>query len=165
MRKGIYELGLDQNPANYSPLTPVSFLARTAGVFPQRTAVVYNDLRRTWAETYDRCRRLASALQARGVGEGDTVSIIAANIPEIYESHFFVPMSGAVLNTINTRLDAGGHRLHPEPRRNQGVSGRPEFSAGRPRGAYEVDARPELVVDILDHGSRCRAAHRPADLR
>ena len=74
MKHNIYDIGLDQNPANYVPLTPVSFMARSATVFPQRTAVVYNDVRRTWAETYDRCRRFASALAARGIGAGDTVS-------------------------------------------------------------------------------------------
>ena len=150
MRKGIYELGLGQNPANYTPLTPVSFLARTAGVFPQRTAVVYNDLRRTWAETYDRCRRIASALQARGVGQGDTVSVIAANIPEIYESHFFVPMTGAVLNTINTRLDAEAIAFILNHAETKVFLVDPEFSEVADRALHMTGRRDILVVDILD---------------
>jgi len=97
---------LAQTPANYAPLTPLSFLERTAGVYPEYTSVIHGDTRYTWAETYARCRRLASALARRGVAPGETVSIIAPNVPAIYEASFGVPMAGAVLNTINTRLDA-----------------------------------------------------------
>jgi len=107
MKQTIYEMGLDQTPANFVALTPVTFMARTAQIYPGRAATVYNDLRRSWAETYERCRRFACALVQRGVGQGDTVSIMATNIPEMFEAHFAVPMSGAVLNAINTRLDAG----------------------------------------------------------
>ncbi len=101
-----YQDGLDQTPANFAPLTPLAFLARTASVYPEHTAVVHGDSHYTWAQTYARCRRLASALANRGVSGGDTVSIIAPNVPAIYEASFGVPMLGAVLNTINTRLDA-----------------------------------------------------------
>jgi fatty-acyl-CoA synthase len=101
-----YQLGLDKNPANYVPLSPLSFLRRTAKVYPDRAAVIHGDQRWTWRETYARCRRLASALHRRGVGRGDTVAVIAPNIPAMYEAHFGVPMVGAVLNAINTRLDA-----------------------------------------------------------
>lgn len=102
----IYEQGLEMTPANYVPLSPLSFMERTAAIWPDRLAVVHGDVRRTWAETYARTCKLAGALTARGIGKGDTVSIIAANIPEMFEAHYGVPMAGAVLNTINTRLDA-----------------------------------------------------------
>ncbi len=101
-----YEQDLDRNGANYAPLTPVSFLARTAYIWPERLAVVHGPRRYTWKETYERSRRLASALVARGIGAGDTVAVMLANTPEMVEAHFGVPMSGGVLNTLNTRLDA-----------------------------------------------------------
>ncbi|MFO1305129.1 MAG: acyl-CoA synthetase [Burkholderiales bacterium] len=101
-----YEQDLDRNDANYAPLTPVSFLARTAYTWPARVAVIHGPRRQTWKETYDRSRRLASALVARGIGPGDTVAAMLANTPEMVEAHFGVPMSGGVLNTLNTRLDA-----------------------------------------------------------
>lgn len=94
------------NSANHVPLTPLSFLARTAKVHPERTSVVYGDTEYTWAQTQERCSRLASALNKSGVKTGDTVSVLAFNTPEMFEAHFGVPQSGAVLNTINTRLDA-----------------------------------------------------------
>src|SRR5262249_6199897 len=101
-----YDIGLDRNPANYAPLTPLTFLEWSAAVYPRRLAVVHGGRRFSWAETYARCRRLASALVRHGVGLGDTVAVVASNTPEMYECHFGVPMTGAVLNTINTRLDA-----------------------------------------------------------
>jgi len=101
-----YALGLDQNLANYAALSPLSFIARTAAVYPQRTAVVHNHVRRNWADTYSRCRQLASALEQRGIGKGDTVAVMAPNLPEVFEAHFGVPMAGAVLNALNIRLDA-----------------------------------------------------------
>lgn len=102
----IYATGLDKNAANFVPLTPISFLQRTAKVYPQRPAIVHGDIRRDWAETYDRCVQLASTLTKCGVQKGDTVSIMAPNIPEFVEASFGVPMSGAVLNSLNIRLDA-----------------------------------------------------------
>jgi fatty-acyl-CoA synthase len=101
-----YDENLDRNAANYAPLSPLSLIRRAAGVFPDRTAVIHGERRFTWAETYARCRRLASALARRGVGRYDTVAVVATNVPAIFEAHFGVPMTGAVLNTINTRLDA-----------------------------------------------------------
>ena len=91
--------------ANYVPLSPVSFLPRTALMFGDRTSLVYADRKYTWAQTFERCKRLASALNKRGIGKGDTVAIIAPNLPEMVEAHYAIPASGAVLNTINTRLD------------------------------------------------------------
>ena len=101
-----YETGLDRNAANFVPLSPVAFLARTAAVYPQRTAVIHGDRRYTWREVRQRCHRLASALAAHGIGRGDTVAVMAPNVPEAFEAHFGVPMTSAVLNMLNIRLDA-----------------------------------------------------------
>ena len=101
-----YDRDMHRNAANYVPLSPLSFLRRTADVFPTRTAVVDGDTRRTWADTYRRCRQLASALSQRGIGTGDTVAVMAPNTAVLLEAHFGVPMCGAVLNALNTRLDA-----------------------------------------------------------
>ncbi|MBG6157581.1 fatty-acyl-CoA synthase [Labrenzia sp. EL_159] len=92
--------------ANHVPLSPLSFLERTASVFPDRIAVIYNDRQLTWSDVQERVRRLASSLRSRGVGQGDTVSVLAANTPELFELHYAVPLAGAVLNTINIRLEA-----------------------------------------------------------
>jgi len=100
-----YEQHLEKNAANYVPLSPLSFIARAAEVYPNKTALVHGRLRQSWAATYERCRRLASALVRRGIGSGHTVAILAPNTPAMYEAHFGVPMAGAVLNTINIRLD------------------------------------------------------------
>jgi len=102
-----YETDLDRNPANYAALTPLGFIARSASVYPARIAVIHGERRYTWRETYARCRRLASALAARGAVSGDTVSVMLGNTPAMVECHFGVPMCGAVLHAINTRLDAG----------------------------------------------------------
>jgi len=101
-----YETGLDRNSANYMALTPLSFLPRAAAVYPERTAVVHGSQRFTWAEAHQRCRRLAAALAARGIGKGDTVAAMLPNTPPLFEAHHGVPMAGAVLNALNTRLDA-----------------------------------------------------------
>ena len=101
-----YTVDLDRNPANHIPLTPLSFIERAAAVHPNQLAVVHGTERRSWAETYARCRRLASALKCCGIGKNDTVAMMAANTPHLLEAHFGVPMIGAVLNALNTRLDA-----------------------------------------------------------
>src|SRR6185436_4610587 len=106
MVRNAYEQHLDKNPANYASLTPLSFLERTASVYPDRPSVIHGSQRYTWKETYARCRRLASALVKRGIGVGDTVAVMLPNIPAMVEAHFGVPMTGATLNTLNTRLDA-----------------------------------------------------------
>ena len=102
----IFEHDLDRTPANFVPLSPVSFLVRTARVYPNRVAVVHGERRITYAAFLERALRLASALAGLGVGKGDTVAIIAPNIPALLEAHYAVPMLGAVLCPINTRLDA-----------------------------------------------------------
>ncbi|BBU04823.1 MULTISPECIES: acyl-CoA synthetase [Aeromonas] len=104
--QNIYERDLAKTAANFEALTPISFLGRAERVYPDYPALIHGPLRQSWGETARRCRQLASALRLRGIGEGDTVSIVAPNIPAMFEAHFGVPMSGAVLNTINTRLDA-----------------------------------------------------------
>jgi fatty-acyl-CoA synthase len=103
----IYEIDLDRNAANFQPLTPLSFLERAAAVFPDNTAIVHGAQRWTYAAFYARTRRLASALAKAGIGRGDTVSVMLANTPAMIEAHYGVAMAGAVLNTFNTRLDAG----------------------------------------------------------
>jgi fatty-acyl-CoA synthase len=144
-----YLTGLDRNQANYTPLTPLTFLERAAYVYPDRPSVIHGAQHFTWRETYARCRRLASALAQRGVGKNDTVAVMAPNIPAMYEAHFGVPMCGAVLNTLNTRLDAetiafmlrhGGARVLITDR---------EFSATIERALTLLDQRP-LVIDIDD---------------
>ncbi|HLK80506.1 MAG TPA: acyl-CoA synthetase [Xanthobacteraceae bacterium] len=106
MTSTIYDVGLDRNPANFQPLTPLSFLDRAATVFPQRTAIVHGARSLTYAEFYARARRLASALARYGISRGDTVSVMLANTPAMLDAHYGVAMTGAVLNTLNTRLDA-----------------------------------------------------------
>lgn len=106
-KSGIYDLGLEKNDANYAGLSPLTFVERAASVFPGRTSLIHGDIRFTWEETFVRSRLLASALEKQGVGKGDTVAMIAPNIPAHYEAHFGVPATGGVLNSINTRQDAG----------------------------------------------------------
>src|SRR5713226_4162281 len=101
-----YERNLDRVGANYAPLTPLSFLARAASVYPRKPAVIHGDLRFSYADFYARCRRLGSALRRRGIGRGDTVAVMAPNVPAMLEAHYGVPMAGAVLNALNYRLDA-----------------------------------------------------------
>ena len=106
MNEGIYDKNLPQNMANFEALSPVTFIERAASVHPNKLAVVHEGIRRNWKETYERCCQLADALTQHGIKKGDTVSIICPNLPEHFEAHFGVPMAGAVLNSINTRLDA-----------------------------------------------------------
>lgn len=106
MQNNIYNTGLDANNANYAVLSPLSYLQRTAAVYPHKVAQIHQDTQYTWAQTHERCLRLASALQQMGIKKGETVSFLCANTPPLFEAHFGVPMTGAVLNAINTRLDA-----------------------------------------------------------
>jgi fatty-acyl-CoA synthase len=106
MAPSIYDRDLAKTPANYQPLTPLTFLERAAAVYPERTAIIHGSLRRTYRAFHERAQRLASALASRGIGRGDTVAVMLANTPAMLECHYGVPMTGAVLNTLNTRLDA-----------------------------------------------------------
>jgi fatty-acyl-CoA synthase len=149
-RSSPYDIGLDRNQANFVPLSPLSFIERTAGVYPDRTALIYGAMRQTWAQTYRRCRRLGSALAARGIGRGDTVAAMLPNVPAMFEAHFGVAMCGAVLNTLNTRLDPetiafmlrhGGARLLLTDR---------EYSAVVEKALALLEAdRPE-VIEVRD---------------
>ena len=102
----IFETDLDRNAANFQPLTPLTLLERAASTFPNHTAIIHGALRRSYAEFYARSRKLASVLSERGIGTGDTVSVMLANTPAMLEAHYGVPMTGAVLHSMNTRLDA-----------------------------------------------------------
>ena len=144
-----YEQYLDQNSANYEPLSPLTFLERAAFVYPQKTAIVHGDTRRNWKETYQRCKQLASALNKRGLGPGDTVSVLAPNIPEHFEAHFGVPMSGAVLNSINTRLDAETVAFILQHAETKVLITEREFSEVVAKALKMVEKKP-LVVDIDD---------------
>ena len=145
----IFERDLDRTAANYVPLSPCSFLKRSAAVYPDKTAVIHGRQRFTYAEFYARARRLASALQARGVGAGDTVSVLCPNIPALLEAHYAVPMLGAVLNAINVRLDGrsvGFILDHGEAK----VLIVDTALAQTAREALEAAQRRPLVVDVDD---------------
>ena len=144
-----YESGLDKNAANYVPLTPISFLLRTASVYPNRLAVAYGERRYSWRETLERCRRLAAALTARGVGRGDTVAMMAPNIPEAFEAHFGVPMAGAVLNTLNIRLDAATIAFILKYGEVKVLLTDSEFSPVIGPALAQLDEKP-VVIDITD---------------
>ncbi|HEY2928798.1 acyl-CoA synthetase [Piscinibacter sp.] len=149
MTANAYAQGLDRNPANHVPLTPLGFLERSASVFPDRVAVIHGDLRQTWSQTRERCYRLASALAKRGIQRGDTVSILAPNTPAMLEAHFGVPLSGAVLNAINCRLDPAGVAFilgHGESRL---VMVDREFAPLVASAVAQME-RPPVVVDIAD---------------
>lgn len=153
MRQGaIYETGLDKNQANYVPLSPLTFLERAASVHPERAAVVHGEARFTWAETYSRCRRLASALRRRGIGKNDTVSTMLPNVPAMYEAHFGVGMAGAVLNALNYRLDAAAIAFMLEHGEAKALITDREFS-GVIKDALAIaraKGRDLLVIDVDD---------------
>src|SRR5258708_1164892 len=110
-----YGIGLDKTPANFVALTPLSFLVRTATVYPDHISTVYEGGVFTWSQTHARCRRFASYLAGRGIGHGDTVAAMLPNVPAMNEVHFAVPMAGAVLNALNIRPDAASIPFHPYP--------------------------------------------------
>ena len=144
-----FETDLDKNPANYAPLTPLGFIERAAYVYPARTAVVHGKRRYTWAETYARCRRLASALAKRNIGVGDVVAAMLANTPEMVECHFGVPMTGAVLNTLNTRLDAEAIAFMLEHGGAKILITDREFSETVEKALASLKSKP-LVIDVDD---------------
>ncbi|MBL8382381.1 MAG: acyl-CoA synthetase [Burkholderiales bacterium] len=145
----IYDQGLPKTPANHVPLTPLSFIARTAAVYPQRTAVIHGRIRRTWAETYARCRRLAGALARAGIGRGDTVAVMLPNIPAMVEAHFGIPATGAVINALNTRLDAAAIAFMLDHSETRVVLVDREFAATMKAALALATVRP-LVVDVDD---------------
>jgi fatty-acyl-CoA synthase len=149
MAGGIFEQDLQKNAANYAPLTPLSFLERAAYVYPDRTSVIHGTRRYTWKETYARCRRLGSALRKRGIGVGHTVAAMLPNVPPMYEAHFGVAMAGAVLNTLNTRLDAEAIAFMLEHGEARLVITDREFSATI-EAALKLLKRKVTVVDAED---------------
>ena len=147
--KNIYEQNLDQNSANYAHLTPLSFIERSASVYPNKVSIIHGKIHYTWSQTYNRCCQLASALQQLGVGKGDTVSFMGANSPETFEAHFGVPMIGAVLNALNVRLDAKAIAFIIEHAETKVLFTDKEYSQTI-RDALEIVTNKPVVIDIND---------------
>lgn len=149
MAENIFDTHLGKNPANYQPLSPLSFLQRSAQVYPNHESVIHGQRTYTYSQTYTRCVKLASALTKRGLGHNDTVAIIAPNIPEMLEAHYGVPMAGAVLNTINTRLDAATIAFILDHGEAKAVLVDREFSDVMAQALKLCQAKP-IVIDIDD---------------
>ena len=145
-----YEDGFAPNAANYVPLSPLSFLKRTASIWPHRESVIYGDQRFTWAETYERCIRLASALVKRGFAKGATISLVTANTPEMVECHFGVPMSQAVLNTINVRLDSDTLSYIFDHAETDVLIVDGQFAPSVRAALAQCENKDMLIVDVLD---------------
>ncbi|MCU0957310.1 MAG: acyl-CoA synthetase [Hydrogenophaga sp.] len=147
----MYDRELPRNEANFAPLSPLSFIERTAEVYPDRLAIVYGQLRQTWSQTYTRCRRLASALQRAGIGKNDTVAVMLPNTPPMVEAHFGVPMAGAVLNSLNTRLDPQAVAFMLDHGEARVVIVDPEFAPVMAQAiALRQRTEPLLVIDVED---------------
>ncbi|MBV8778650.1 MAG: acyl-CoA synthetase [Alphaproteobacteria bacterium] len=144
-----YDSGLDQNEANFVALTPIGFLRRSAEVYPQRRSVIHGETRYTWRQTYERCRRLASALAKHGVGRGDTVAVMAPNVPAAFEATFGVPMAGAVLNALNIRLDSDTIAFILKHGEAKVLLTDGEFAPVVKAALAQLDNKP-LVIDIAD---------------
>ena len=144
-----FETGLEKNSANYAPLSPLAFIERAARVYPNADSVIHDTMRYTWHQTYTRCRRLASALQQRGIGRGDTVAVMAPNIPAIFEAHYGVPMCGAVLNALNIRLDADTIAFILEHGQAQVLLTDTEFADTIRTALAKIKNKP-LIIDIND---------------
>jgi fatty-acyl-CoA synthase len=149
MKRTAYDTDLDKSAANYQPLTPLTYLERAASVFPDHTAIIHGPLRRNYRDFYARSRRLASALAKRGIGRGDTVAVMLANTPAMLECHYGVPMTGAVLNTLNTRLDAAVIAFSLDHGEAKVLITDREFSR-TVRRALELATVKPLVIDYDD---------------
>jgi len=149
-----YEQDLDKVTANYTPLSPLSYVERAASVYPNGLAVVHGERRFTWSETFRRCRQLASALEKRGMGLGDTVAVLAANIPAFYESLFGIPACGAVINPINIRLDADAIAFILDHGEAKILITDTEFAPVVKEALAKCSADP-LVIDIADDLALC----------
>ncbi|MBR0938794.1 acyl-CoA synthetase [Bradyrhizobium jicamae] len=145
-----YAIGLDKTPANYVPLTPLSFLARSAAVYPNHLSAVYEGRSLTWKETYERCRRFASYLAGRGIGHGETVAAMLPNVPAMNELHFAVPMTGAVLNALNIRLDAASIAFQLDHGGAKIILVDPEFSAVIAEALGLMQGPKPFVIDVDD---------------
>ncbi len=144
-----YEAGLDKNAANFVPLTPLGFLVRTAAVYPDRTAVIHGERRYTWRRALRALPPPRRGAAARGIGRGDTVAVMAPNMPEAFEAHFGVPMAGAVLNALNIRLDAETIAFILEHGEAKVLITDREFAPVIGRALALLDKKP-LVIDIDD---------------
>jgi fatty-acyl-CoA synthase len=145
-----YSIGLDKTPANYVPLTPLSFLARSAAVYPDHVSTIYEGRKFTWSETYRRCRRFASYLAGRGIGVGDTVAAMLPNIPAMNELHFAVPMTGAVLNALNVRLDAPSIAFQLDHGGAKIILVDPEFSGVIAEALTLMQGPKPFAIDVDD---------------
>ncbi|MCZ2407066.1 MAG: acyl-CoA synthetase [Burkholderiales bacterium] len=147
----IFDQHLPRTEANHAPLSPLAFIERTAEVYPERLAIVHGSLRQTWAQTYARCRQLASALQRAGIGKNDTVAVMLPNTPPMVEAHFGVPMAGAVLNALNTRLDPEAIAFMLDHGEAKAVIVDPEFAPTMAKAlALRQSPAPLLLIDVED---------------
>ena len=148
---GIFDTDLPRTEANFAPFTPLAFIQRTAEVYPDKLAIVHGDLRQSWGQTYARCRQLASALQQAGIGKNDTVAVMLPNTPPMVEAHFGVPMAGAVLNTLNTRLDPEAVAFMLDHGEAKALIVDPEFASIVKKAlALRESKTPLLVIDVED---------------
>ncbi|QXL84857.1 acyl-CoA synthetase [Comamonas sp. NLF-1-9] len=147
----IFDQNLERNSANFAPLTPLSFIERTAEIYPERLAIVHGELRQSWAETYARCRRLASSLRRAGIGKNDTVAVMLPNVPPMVEAHFAIPMAGAVLNALNTRLDPETVAFMLDHGEAKALIVDPEFTPVMAKAlALRKSTAPILVIETED---------------
>ena len=145
----MYNTNLDKNHANFTPLSPLSFLQRSAEVYPNRLSIVHGSKKYTWSDTFKRSKQLASALTKKGVGKGDTVAVLCFNTPEIYEAHYGIPMIGAIINTINIRLDVDTISYILEHGEAKVVITDNELSPTIKEVLNKIKTKP-LVIDIDD---------------
>jgi fatty-acyl-CoA synthase len=147
----IFDQDLPRTEANFAPISPLSFIERTAEVYPDRLAVLHGPLRQTWGQTYARCRLLASALQHAGIGKNQTVAVMLPNTPPMVEAHFGVPMAGAVLNALNTRLDPEAIAFMLDHGEAKAVIVDPEFAGTMAKAlTLRQSTTPLLVIDVED---------------
>jgi fatty-acyl-CoA synthase len=144
-----YSTDLDKNAANYTPLSPLTFIERAASVYPDRTALIYGAKQQTWAQTYARCRRFASALQKNGLRQDETVALMLPNVPAMYEAHFAVPMSGGVINGLNIRLDADAIAFQLKHGDAKILLTDREFSDTVKAAVSQLENKP-LIIDVDD---------------
>ncbi len=148
----IFNRDLPKTAANFTALSPLQFIERSAQIYPDRLAVIHGQLRRTWAQTYERCRRLAGALHGLGIGKGDTVAVMLPNTPPMVEAHFGIPMAGAVLNALNTRLDPEAIAFMLDHGEAKAIIVDVEFAPIVQRAiAIRHEQRPLVVIDVEDH--------------
>lgn len=144
-----YEWGLEKNAANYSPVSPLEFISRTAEVYPHKTAIIHGKIKRTWLETYHRSLQLAAALKKIGIKKGDTVAVMLPNIPEMIEAHFGIPMCGAVINALNIRLDAESISFMLQHGEAKIVLVDREFSSTISQAILRME-NPPIIINVVD---------------